>query len=72
MAIVYMRVQCSDRNAEVFLDDVEGTELTIESLVSGALLEVFDSVQVEDVTFRHSPNGTRRDEEQGHTQDETL
>ena len=63
MSVVYMRVQCSDTNAEVFVDDVEGTELTIESLVSGALLEVFDSVQVENVTLRHFPNRTRRDEE---------
>ena len=55
MCIVQMRIQCSDRFSEVLVDDVEYTELTIESIVGTALLEVFDTVQVENVTVQHSP-----------------
>jgi len=55
MCIVQMRIQCSDRFSEVLVDDAEGTELTIESLVGTALLEVFDTVHVENVTVIDSP-----------------
>jgi hypothetical protein len=56
-----MRVQCSDTFSEVLVDDVEYTELTIESIVGTALLEVFDTVRVENITVQHSPerNGGR-------------
>ena len=64
MCIVHMRVQCSDTFSEVLVDDVEHTELTIESIVGTALLEVFDSVLVENVTVHHSPNCTNGDGEQ--------
>ena len=57
-----MRVQCSDRFSELLVDDVEPTELTIESIVGMALLEVFDTVQVENVTVQHSP---KRNDEDG-------
>jgi hypothetical protein len=55
MCIVHMRVQCSDRFTELLVDNVEDTELTIESIVGTALLEVFDTVLVENVTVQHSP-----------------
>ena len=55
MCIVQMRIQCSDRFSEVLVDDAEGTELTIESIVGTALLEVFDTVHVVNVTVQHSP-----------------
>jgi len=45
-----MRIQCSDRFSEFLEGDVEYTELTIESIVGIALLEVFDTVHVENVT----------------------
>ena len=65
MCIVYVRVQCSDTFSEVLVDDEEYTELTIESIVGTALLEVFDTVLVENITVHHSPqrndgNGERR------------
>ncbi len=50
MCIVHMRVQCSDTYSEVLVDEVEHTELTIESIVGTVLLEVFDTVLVENVT----------------------
>jgi len=55
MCIVHMRVQCSDTFSEVLVDDVEHTELTIESIVGTALLEVFDTVLVENITVHHFP-----------------
>jgi len=65
MCIVHMRVQCSDRFSEVLADDLEYTELTIESLVGTALLEVFDTVHVENVTVQHSPERNDGDGERG-------
>jgi len=55
MCIVHVRVQCSDTFSEVLVDDEEHTELTIESIVGTALLDVFDIVLVENITVHHSP-----------------
>ncbi|HAT45599.1 MAG TPA: hypothetical protein DEV72_22400 [Ktedonobacter sp.] len=63
MCVVHMRVQCSDRFSEMIVDDVEHTELTIESILGTALLEVFDIVHVENVTVQQSSEGN--DEEWG-------
>jgi len=65
MCIVHMRVHCSDTFSEVLVDDVERTELTIESFVGTALLEVFDTVLVENVTVHHSPERNEGDGEKG-------
>jgi hypothetical protein len=65
MCIVHMRVHCSDTFSEVLVADVKGTELTIESIVSTALLEVFDTVLVENVTVQHYPEHNDGDGEQG-------
>ena len=63
MCVVHMRVQCSDRFSEMIVDDVEHTELTIESILGTALLEVFDIVHIENVTVQQSSEGN--DEEWG-------
>ena len=55
MCVVHMRVHCSDRFSELLVGDVEHTELTIENIVGLALLEVFDRVDVENVTVHHFP-----------------
>ena len=55
MCTIHMRVQCSDRFSELLVDDVEFTELTIESIVGMALLEVFNAVVVEDVIVNPAP-----------------
>jgi hypothetical protein len=47
----------------MIVDDVEHTELTIESILGTALLEVFDIVHVENVTVQQSSEGN--DEEWG-------
>lgn len=54
MCTVYMRIECSDAYSEVFASDTEFTELTIECIVGTALLEVFDSVTVQNVTVKPS------------------
>ena len=64
MCIVNMRVQCSDALFKMLVGDVEHTELTIESIVGTALLEVFDTVVVENVTVHDSPNCNNGDGEQ--------
>jgi hypothetical protein len=64
MCIVNMRVQCSDALFKMLVGDVEHAELTIESIVGTALLEVFDTVVVENVTVHDSPNCNNGDGEQ--------
>ena len=65
MCIVHMRVHRSDTYSEVLVGDVERTELTIESIVGTALLEVFDTVLVDNVTVQHYPERNDGDGEQG-------
>jgi hypothetical protein len=55
MCFVHMRVQCSDTFSEALTGDLEHIELTIESVVGTALLEVFDTVLVEDIRVHHCP-----------------
>lgn len=57
MCIIHMRLRCSDKFSEILPEDVERTELIVEDIVSTALLEVFDSVDVENVTVSRPPNG---------------
>ena len=63
MCIVHMRVQFSDKFSELIVSDVVHTELTIESIVSTALLEVFDAVRVDNVTVQHFPESGDGDRE---------
>lgn len=60
MCIVSIRVHCSDAFSELLMEDREQAELIIESIVGTALLEVFDNVQVENVTVHLSPDGLDR------------
>ena len=61
MCMIHMRVQCSDKFSELLVDDVENAELTIESILGTALLEVFDAVLVENVTVHPSPEDNDED-----------
>ncbi len=63
MCIIQISIQCSDRFSELLGDDVEHTELTIESIVGTALLEVFDTLLVENIIV-HAPL-ERNDEDVG-------
>ena len=54
MCTIHLRVHCSDKFTELLVSNLEDTELTIESIVGTALLEVFDTVHVENITVQHS------------------
>ena len=64
MCTIHLRVHCSDKFTELLVSNLEDTELTIESIVSTALLEVFDTVHVENVTVQQSPGPDDGDGEQ--------
>ena len=72
MCIVYMRLRCSDKNSEWFVDDAEQTELAIESILAPALLEVFDAVEFENVTVRRSIKRDDGDEGNGRARRENM
>ena len=55
MSIVNLRVRCSDTFSEVLAGNVDLTELIIEDIVSTALLQIFDAVDVENVTVQEFP-----------------
>jgi hypothetical protein len=63
MCTVNVRVKFSDTFSELFVGDVEFAELTIESIVGTALLELFDTVLVENVMVHHSPECNNGDGE---------
>ena len=65
MNTVHLRLQFSDKFSEMLPGDVEHTELTIESLVGTALLEIFDTVFVDNVTVQRSPARINGDLERG-------
>jgi hypothetical protein len=56
MRIAHVRVCLPDTYSEIPVEDVEDAEMAIEAIVSTALLEVFDTVLVENVTIQHSPD----------------
>lgn len=58
MCVIHISVRCSDRFSELLVDDVQDAELTVESIVGTALLEVFDTVHVEGVTLLTSQSTT--------------
>lgn len=49
MCIIHICVQCSEKFSELVVSDVQDAELTVESIVGTALLEIFDTVCVDDV-----------------------
>ena len=65
MCIVNLRVKFSDTFSELLVGDEEYAELAIESIVGIALLEVFDTVLVENVTVHHSSERNNGDGERG-------
>lgn len=56
MAIIQLRLQCSDKFIEALPDEIGNAELMVESLVSQALLEIFNTVMVDNVTFKQAPS----------------
>ena len=64
MRTIHLSIQIPDKFSEFSGDDVEHVALMVESIVSEALLEVADTVSVEDVTVEHFPEYTEANEEQ--------
>jgi len=64
MCVIHIYVQCSEQFSELMVNDVENSELTVESIVGTALLEIFDTVYVEDVKLfaNQSETGSTEDE----------
>jgi len=48
-------VHCPDKNSELLVDDEEQNGFIIEDIVGTALLQVFDTVLVDNVTIDYSP-----------------
>jgi hypothetical protein len=64
MCVIHICVQCSEQFSELLVNEVQDSELTVESIISTALLEIFDTVCVEDVKLFTNQNetGSREDE----------
>ena len=58
---VHLRIQCSDQFSEVPVHNLVQTELAVESVVSTALLELFDTVFVQAVRVQHSEEDNNAD-----------
>lgn len=63
MCVIHISVRCSDRFSELLVDNVQDAELTVESIVGTALLEIFDTVHVEGVRLLTSQSTTIDEEE---------
>jgi len=57
MAIIHIHLQCNDRFIEALPEGIEHAELMVESLVSQVLLELFNTVTVNEVTIKQAPLG---------------
>ena len=54
MCFIRINVQCSENCTELMVENVQDAELMIENIVSTALLELFDTVYVNDVKLYRS------------------
>lgn len=57
MRTIRVCVHGFDKNSELLADDEEQNESIIEDIVGTALLQVFDTVLVENVSVQYSPEG---------------
>ena len=64
MCVIHISVQCSEQFSELLVGDVQDAELTVESIVGIALLEIFDTVYVEDVKLFTAQSATVSMEEE--------
>ena len=64
MCVIHICVQCSEKFSELLVNDVQDPELTVESIVGRALLEIFDTVYVEDVKLLTTQSATVSMEEE--------
>ncbi|HZS78618.1 MAG TPA: hypothetical protein VFA41_18550 [Ktedonobacteraceae bacterium] len=62
MCEIHIRVECSESVIDALVGSAKRTELAVESIVSTALLDVFDTVHVKDVTVLSPQNGMEEEE----------
>ena len=62
MCVIHISVQCSEKFSELLVGDVRDAELTVESIVGTALLEIFDTVVVDDVKLLTSQSTAKSSE----------
>ena len=62
MCVIHISVQCSEKFSELLVGDVRDAELTVESIVGTALLELFDTVVVDDVKLLTSQSTAKGSE----------
>jgi len=72
MRDIQMRFQCPDTFSEFLGDDEQHAALMIESIVSAALLEVFDTIFVRNVTVQHIPECIDADKTQSSVRYENV
>ena len=63
MCVIQINVQCSEKFSELMIDELQDAELTIESIIGTALLELFDTVYIDDVQLFMSDSDTENREE---------
>lgn len=63
MRTVHLRIRCAEPLSEALAGDVEKAELIIESIVSTALLEAFDTVLVDSVMVQQPEERKSEDKE---------
>ena len=63
MRSVHLRIQCSGPLSKEFSDNVVKAELFIESLISTALLDAFETVFVDGVRIQITSEEDAKDEE---------
>ena len=54
MCVIRIDVQCSENCSELMIENVQDAELIIENIISTALLELFDTVCVNDIKLYKS------------------
>jgi hypothetical protein len=62
MCVIQISVQCSEKFSELMIDELQDAELTIESIIGTALLELFDTVYIDDVRLLMSDIDTENRE----------
>lgn len=55
MRTIHVRLHGFDKNSELLTGDEEQNERIIEDIVGTALLQVFDTLLVDDVSVHYSP-----------------
>ena len=62
MCVIHISVRCSEKFSELLVGDERNAELTVESVIGTALLELFETVVVDGVKLLTSQSTTESSE----------